>query len=126
MTNNRKSKVFNLAVILYIASQIIMLVSMISAIIFISFYRDTANISWLIASLVLLLIGNFGINCDLKIFTKTTKKEIYRLVLRALVSYVFFCLVIFTVLLKSIFLGILAVIDYFVLSYIWYKQDFIR
>lgn len=126
MTNNRKSKVFNLPVILYIASQIIMLVSMISAIIFISFYRDTDNISWLIASLVLLLIGNFGINCDLKIFTKTTKKEIYRLVLRALVSYVFFCLVIFTVLLKSIFLGILAVIDYFVLSYIWYKQDFIR
>ena len=126
MTNNRKSKVFNLPVILYIASQIIMLVSMISAIIFISFYRDTDNISWLIASLVLLLIGNFGINCDLKIFTKTTKKEIYRLVLRALVSYVFFCLVIFTVLLKSIFLGILDVIDYFVLSYIWYKQDFIR
>lgn len=126
MTNNRKSKVFNLPVILYIASQIIMLVSMINAIIFISFYRDTDNISWLIASLVLLLIGNFGINCDLKIFTKTTKKEIYRLVLRALVSYVFFCLVIFTVLLKSIFLGILAVIDYFVLSYIWYKQDFIR
>lgn len=126
MTNNRKSKVFNLPVILYIASQIIMLVSMISAIIFISFYRDTDNISWLIASLVLLLIGNFGINCDLKIFTKTTKKEIYRLVLRALVSYVFFCLVIFTVLLKSIFLGILAMIDYFVLSYIWYKQDFIR
>ena len=126
MTNNRKSKVFNLPVILYIASQIIMLVSMISAIIFISFYRDTDNISWLIASLVLLLIGNFGINCDLKIFTKTTKKEIYRLVLRALVSYEFFCLVIFTVLLKSIFLGILAVIDYFVLSYIWYKQDFIR
>lgn len=126
MTNNRKSKVFNLPVILYIASQIIMLVSMISAIIFISFYRDTDNISWLIASLVLLLIGNFGINCDLKIFTKTTKKEIYRLVLRALVSYVFFCLVIFTVLLKSIFLGILAVIDYFVLGYIWYKQDFIR
>lgn len=126
MTNNRKSKVFNLPVILYIASQIIMLVSMISAIIFISFYRDTDNISWLIASLVLLLIGNFGINCDFTIFTKTTKKEIYRLVLRALVSYVFFCLVIFTVLLKSIFLGILAVIDYFVLSYIWYKQDFIR
>ena len=126
MTNNRKSKVFNLPVILFIASQIIMLVSMISAIIFISFYRDTDNIFWLIASLVLLLIGNFGINCDLKIFTKTTKKEIYRLVLRALVSYVFFCLVIFTVLLKSIFLGILAVIDYFVLSYIWYKQDFIR
>jgi len=126
MTNNRKSKVFNLPVILYIASQIIMLVSMISAIIFISFYRDTDNISWLIASLVLLLIGNFGINCDLKIFTKTTKKEIYRLVLRALVSYVFFCLVIFTVLLKSIFLGILAVIAFFALGYIWYKQDFIR
>lgn len=126
MTNNRKSKVFNLPVILYIASQIIMLVSMISAIISISFYTDTKNILWLVISLVLLLFGNFGINCDLKIFTKTTKKEIYRLVLRALVSYVFFCLVIFTVLLKSIFLGILAVIAFFALGYIWYKQDFIR
>lgn len=126
MTNNRKSKIFTLPVILYIVSQIIMLVSMISAIIFISFYIDTENISWLIASLVLLLIGNFGINCDFTIFTKTTKKEIYRLVLRALVSYVFFCLVIFAVILKSIFLGILAVIAYFVLGYIWYKQDFIR
>ena len=126
MTNNRKSKVFNLPVILYIISQLIMLVGMITAIISISFYTDTKNILWLVISLVLLLFGNFGLNCNLQDFTKVTKRKMCRLVLRTIVSYILFCLVISAILLKNIFLGILAVIAFFALGYIWYKQDFIR
>ncbi len=126
MTNNRKSKIFTLPVILYIISQLIMLVGMITAIISISFYTDTKNILWLVISLVLLLFGNFGLNCNLQDFTKVTKRKMCRLVLRTIVSYILFCLVISAILLKNIFLGILAVIAFFALGYIWYKQDFIR
>ena len=75
MTNNRKSKIFTLPVILYIISQLIMLVGMITAIISISFYTDTKNILWLVISLVLLLFGNFGLNCNLQDFTKVTKEK---------------------------------------------------
>ena len=126
MTNNRKSKIFTLPVILYIISQLIMLVGMITAIISISFYTDTKNILWLVISLVLLLFGNFGLNCNLQDFTKVTKRKICRLVLRTIVSYILFCLVISAILLKNIFLGALAVIAFFALGYIWYKQNFIR
>ena len=126
MTNNRKSKIFTLPVILYIISQLIMLVGMITAIISISFYTDTKNILWLVISLVLLLFGNFGLNCNLQDFTKVTKRKMCRLVLRTIVSYILFYLVISAILLKNIFLGALAVIAFFALGYIWYKQDFIR
>ncbi len=126
MTNNRKSKIFTLPVILYIISQLIMLVGMITAIISISFYTDTKNILWLVISLVLLLFGNFGLNCNLQDFTKVTKRKMCRLVLRTIVSYILFCLVISAILLKNIFLGALAVIAFLALGYIWYKQDFIR
>ena len=126
MTNNRKSKIFTLPVILYIISQLIMLVGMITAIISISFYTDTKNILWLVISLVLLLFGNFGLNCNLQDFTKVTKRKMCRLVLRTIVSYILFCLVISAILLKNIFLGALAVIAFLALGYIWYKQNFIR
>lgn len=122
MTNNGKSQVFTLPVILYIVSQLIMILSMVSAIIFISFYTDTKNNFWLVAGLVLLLIANLGMCSKLETFTKHTKKEIYRLVLRTLVLYIFLCLAIFAILLENLFLGILALIDYIAIIYISFKQ----
>lgn len=124
MTNNRKSKIFTLDIILYIICKVILVISMLSSGSILKKYNETGEISYIIIGLVLLLIGNFCLNCEVSTFTKITKRKIYELLIRMVVSYVFLCLGIFACFLRSIFMGILALIAFIALGYIFYRQGF--
>ena len=124
MTNNRKGKVFTLPFILYLISQAIMVISILAAVFFLVTYRDTRDISYIVASLILILIADFGLNCEKSTFTKTSKRKIYEMVLRTVVSYIFFCLTLLAIIQKSIFLGILVVIAFIVMAFVEINQGF--